>query len=435
MKRANLLLGVALLLPYLWLAVTLDSAKSDSGHDFMESIWVPGRLLLLGHNPYQPPPGVAAHLMSNYPAAVAVYRQVIPGGGLFDSWSLGSGGEEYEGVLYPLWALLVGLPFAVTDFPVGQRLWAAANALMLVGGLALAMLAWRRPPTTATQFWLAYTGLIGCGVVYLPLLTSQNGGEHEGLLVGLTGLLLYADQQRRSGRAGWGWLAGATLAALTIKPQITGLLLLLYPLVWLRGRRWSLLGSFVLTSLVLYLLPLLLRPAALSDWLTTVARRQPGQLAMASASWWGVAYAAVGGNGWTLVAVGLVGLSLLLLVVPWWRAMRHDDAAAALPITLIVTTLVSSYILVYHETILLVAVGPLWLAAAQLAGRRRLYWLVALLLWQVVLPLLLLRAGYALGGGYPFIIQPLVLLAIYYFRPVADQQADSPATMLPQGAS
>jgi len=430
MKRVNLLLGVALLLPYLWLAVTLDPAH-DSGHDFMENIWVPGRLLLLGHNPYQPPPGVAADLMSSYPAAVAAYRQAIPSGGLFDG-----GGDEYAGAIYPLWALLIGLPFAVTDFPVGQRLWAVANALMLVGGLALAMLAWRRPTTTPTQFWLAYAGLVGCGVVYLPLLTSQNGGEHEGLLVGLTGLLLYADQQRRSGRAGWGWVAGAALAALTIKPQITGLLLLLYLLVWLRGRRWSLLGSFVLTSLVLYLIPLLLRPAALSDWLATLARRQQLEyLAMVSASWWGVAYAVVGRSGWTLVAVGLVGLSLLLLVVPWWRAMQHDDAGVALPLTLIVTMAVSSYILVYHETILLVAVAPLWLVMTQSAGRRRFYWLAALLLWQVMLPLLLLRAGYALGGGYPFIIQPLVLLAIYYFRPVANQQAATPATVLPQGSS
>ena len=430
MKRANLLLGVALLLPYLWLAVTLDSAKSDSGHDFMGNVWIPGRLLLLGYSPYQPPPGVAAHLMSSYPEVVANYRLAVPGGGIFDG-----GGDEYLGILYPLWPLLITLPFAAPDFPTGQRLWAVATALLLVSGLALAMMRWRKPTTTPQQFRLAYAGLVGCGVLYLPLLTSQNGGQNEGLLVGLIGLLLYADQQRQAGSAGWGWVAGAALAALTIKPQITGLLLLLYLLVWLRGRRWSLLVSFALTSLVLYLPPLLLRPNDLGDLLNAIAGRQPGQLAMASASWWGVAYAVVGRNGWTLVAMSLVVLSLLLLVVPWRQAMQHDDAASALSVTLIVTTLISSYIFVYHETILLVAVGPLWLVVAQLSGRRRLYWLAALLLWQVVLPLLLLRAGYALGGGYPFIIQPLVLLAIYYFRPVANQQAATPATVLPQGSS
>ncbi len=402
-----------LLAPYLWLALSLE--PTTNGQDFLENGWLPARLILAGDNPYQPNQATVHQLADRYTLATSdpITQQQF------------NSGRDYHAI-YPYWALLAAVPFATLDFPLALRLWTLLNGLLLLLGGYLAFRAAGRSfapaPTWQTHLpllllsgGLALYLLAGVAYfVYRPAIANLYIGQHSIIIFALLALVYYLSHPvgQAAGQASREVLAGIALALATFKPQLTGLVVLLALLVWLRRRSWRPILSFVLTGLLLNLAPLLLAPTSLADWLKVSfsGQQQATRMAPVATSWWGMSYNLTGG-GW-LLAGGLSLLTLALLARPWWVAINSGLLANALPLTVIVGLLISPYTLVYDQVVLLLPFAWLWLAAGATNPRAAIYLRASLLLWLTFLSVLL-GAFVESRYGYRTVIQTASLLLLY----------------------
>jgi hypothetical protein len=136
-------------------------------------------------------------------------------------------GRDFEGN-YP-WhnpphAFFLVLPFGVPSYLLGWLLWGVAGVAFLAGMLRLAV------PGFLVPMLLAAPATLWCAVA------GQNGFLTAGLMAGCLALV-----ERRP------WMAGAFLGVMTYKPQFG----LLFPLVLLLERRWTVIASATLTAILL----------------------------------------------------------------------------------------------------------------------------------------------------------------------------------------
>jgi len=175
--------------------------------DFRDTVWVPVRDLLSGHDPYDPLPYLARH----------------------------PGSQELD--LYAPWALLLGAPFAALPFALAGGLWVLAQGACAAG--AAVLLSRRAGGGPGVGF------LIAAGAELLqPSRSTLLPGQWTFLLA--LGLALVIDHRPV--------LAGLGLVLLLTKPQ-TGLVVLAVVLV---ARGWPLLRRGAVWALALGGLPLLL---------------------------------------------------------------------------------------------------------------------------------------------------------------------------------
>ena len=362
-------------------------AASPGGNDFLVH-WVGTRALLFENaSPYSD--SVATRIQT-----LAYGRPAQPG-------------EHELRVAYPLYSIVLFAPFAMlADYALARSLWMTVLEAALLGvALAGLRLARWRPSLPVAAAYLLFSVTWYHGV--RPLVNG-NAVIVVALLIALAVLAL------RAGRDG---LAGALLAAATIKPQVV----IFLGGVWaLAARRWRLVIGFVSTLTALLALSLVLLPSWPAEFLREVIRypayNPPGTLGTALevmlpgvGTWagWGVTLA--------LVLVLLVELRSALgqgqarlewlvslsLAMGCWIGIQTDPGN----FIVLIIPLASVFASIAHS----VRRGGGALALAAMGGIHVGLWLVFIATLE--------RGAQPVQGPAMFIPLPLVVLAgLYGFR-------------------
>jgi hypothetical protein len=183
-RQVALLLGLTLLIAIWVVLFILQGTPDPLGKDFYP-LWLGGRLILAGQNPYSA--DVRAYLLQHWPMPFAA-----------------------AGILYPVPALLATLPFALLPLAIAVPLWIAFGCVTTGSAIKL-RINWKAQ--IATLF------------LFMPLYRAVLMKQATLIWLGLAVLLLLAL------RARWLPLAGLCMAVLPAKPQ-TGLLFALAAAVW-----------------------------------------------------------------------------------------------------------------------------------------------------------------------------------------------------------
>lgn len=222
-------------------------------------------------------------------------------------------GEHQLRVAYPLYSVIVFLPFAlVGDFTLARALWMTVleAALVLLAFLSLRLARWRIGPFLLILL-LLFSLLWYHG--FRPLI---NGNAVILVTLGLVGGFLAL-------RAGADELAGVLFAFTTIKPQVVALVLA-FVVFWafVRGRT-RVVGWMVGTVILLSASAALIIPNWIMENLREViiypSYNPPGTPRAAFMEWW----PAFGSRlGWALT-----GAMALLLLVEWWSNRKAEFPA------------------------------------------------------------------------------------------------------------
>lgn len=264
--------------------------ENPGGNDFLVH-WMGTRSLVMeGLNPYSDE--VALRIQN-----MAYGRPAKPG-------------EHELRVAYPLYSVVVFLPFAlVKNFTLARALWMTLLEVSLVGLviLSLRLTRWRVGPVMLALL------LLFSVLWYHGLRPLINGNA-----VILVTFLLVAGFLAL--RAGADELAGVLFAFTTIKPQVV-VLVLIFVVFWAFNRgRWRVIGWLAGTVLLLAASAALIFPGWILDNLREVIRypayNPPGTPQAAFIAWW----PAWGSRlGWALTGV-MAGV----LALEWWSNRRAD---------------------------------------------------------------------------------------------------------------
>jgi hypothetical protein len=208
---------------------------------------------------------------------------------------------------------------------------------------------------------------------------------------------------------------------LATKPQAVGLVVLLLVLWAISRKRWVIPAWAAGSLAFLLLVPMVLYPSSLSDWLGILLRGQAGSQAYVSASVWGVTYQWFGESTLWVIAAGVLSLAGVAALLPHWRRDLLDRTSlvpVSLALTIVINSLISPYLLGY-EHILLLFPAMLLLAAAGLPdeqpGRNWKLWRAAIYIWLVALPFTIVAVQAGLDSKeYPVVVQTLTMLAHLY---------------------
>jgi hypothetical protein len=286
-------------------------------------------------------------------------------------------GTVYANYPYPLWTVVVLLPFVLLPLKWAMVCWTIANLLMLAAALAvlISLFDWE---FSSGLFIL----LIVLFVSFLPVLTSMWLGQLTIFSLLLLVLTVYSFLHQR-----WTWL-GIILGLSFIKPQVM-VLLAGFVLLWaLFQRRWKVLLGFggVIVVLVLISLPFISRPGqiiggGIASHLSTYIQK--------TSTLWGFLLSL--GTPWWVPA--LISFFLLVwLLFLWWPALHEKELYSERVLFLFsLTTLINLIVIPYswmHSLALLLLPFAYSLALALKWGlRARLLWLG--LLFLTMYPLML----------------------------------------------
>lgn len=283
---AALLIASAVLSGLIW--ANMRFAQSHPGEKDFLVPWLGARTFLqYGISPYDPSAAERAQI-------IHYGRLALPG-------------EDPLRLGVPFPVMLIYLPLAlVSDYALARGLWMTILELALA---ALALVTLRLISWRAGRFLLVLAALFSVLGVYGALSVVSGTGTAM-VALAMAGLLLALRNHNDE-------LAGALLVLPLFKPDVGGLLLLL--LLWwaLDQRRGRLLGSFLVTLVLVGVTSFLLLPSWVIPFLRGAISHvlynpgiTPGRILSA---WWPAIGARI---GWVLSAAGVI---LLLLE---WRAVR-----------------------------------------------------------------------------------------------------------------
>ena len=364
--------------------------QNPGGNDFLVH-WVGARALLVdGISPYSDE--VAERIQT-----LAYGRSAQPG-------------EHELRVAYPLYSVLVFLPFAFfSDYEIARALWMTTLEVALIGlaFISLRLTRWKM------TIWLLPVFLVFSILWYHSVRPIINGNAV--ILVAL--MIAGAFAALRSGRDE---LAGVLLALSTIKPHLA-LLPILFVLVWtLSERRWRTLGWLLISLVMMSAGAALLVP----DWplqnlreiLAYSSYNPPGTPGAVFETW----LPATGRQlGWVLsVFLGLI------LIFEWVRVRKKDFRWFLWTgsLTLVISQWIGiqtdpgNFILLYLPLVLVFA---LWV---ERWGRSGLYVVVISMALLFFLPWLLFLETVTYGDQplqHPIMFFPLplfLLVTLYWVR-------------------
>jgi hypothetical protein len=154
-------------------------------------------------------------------------------------------GSIYANYPYPLWTVIVMLPFTVWSPQLAMVLWFICNLLMLAASLALflTLFDWEISP-------VLFVLIVALSGFFLPILTSIWLGQLTIFSLFMLALTVHLFLHQR-----WTWL-GIVLGLSFIKPQVMIMLAGLLLLWALCQRRWKTLLGFITVIIFLTLISL-----------------------------------------------------------------------------------------------------------------------------------------------------------------------------------
>jgi hypothetical protein len=327
------------LLALTYLAPTLVKPQYYSTDDFFP-FWAAGKLNLAGQNPYDPQNKESLQVaVGGYGATT--YRIAI--------------------MLNPPWAVTLVMPFGLLSYPISRIAWLFISIAFIV---ISAQLCWRFYNGSPQKRWLAWVALF----VFSPMIAVLEVGQSSVLvLLGVTLFLYFILYQKND------WAAGAALALVFVKPQVT-LIFLLAVFLWvIQQKRWRILGSSLLTITVLILIAMLFNPSIFSQYLGMARagylseRATPTIGAYLRYFWLGV------DQFWLQFIPPMIAVAWFI-----WYWQKHRSSWTwmhELPILLLVSQVSAPYTYTYDLVILL----PVIIQATVLLASCRKCWMTALL--------------------------------------------------------
>lgn len=260
---------------------------------------------------------------------------------------------------YPLYTIFLIVPYAFMPYDWAQAAWQVTLIAVVIGTVFLMLAYFRWKPKPAALGLLMLWSLF-----FYPTARSLILGQ-LGLVVFLLTVaalyLIFRSSSQTSGVRRTDAWAGILLALTTIKPQMQFLIIPFLMLWALRSKRWSLIGSFVVTSLVLLAISFALIPTWLTEWIAQVQQypdyTPPAVLYILTHELLPLGKAA-------LIVERVLEITLLLyLLWEWSRALklpvigRHLDWVIGL--TLLITHLVAPRTATTHFVVFTFLLFPL----------------------------------------------------------------------------
>ncbi|MCP4417524.1 MAG: DUF2029 domain-containing protein [Chloroflexi bacterium] len=296
-----------------------------NNRDFM-SLFAGGKAVLRGLNPYDP----------------AVWNPLRA--------ELGSTWMPDERVPFPLWTLLLALPFAALDLGWAAAAWLAFSLCVLGAGMFFLINTYYHKPLPVGEFALVALLVF----TYRAVLVSMNNGQITFVLFFILALFLMLVERKRP------FLAGITLAFIIIKPNPFILFIPAFGLWLLWQQRWHILAGAAASGLGMFVVSWLVQPGWLFQWLNVRGKTEATAI---TPTLWGLAYeitpewGAILGLGFVVGITAVVGLIIF--------RNRTLNEAQVLPLVLITSLLTTPYAWVYEHLLLLIPSMLLFLAIKQ----------------------------------------------------------------------
>ena len=319
-----------------------------------------------------------------------------------------STGSVNPGYPYPLWTVIVMLPFSFLEKQAAMNIWLLCNLLMLALSFALLIsnFDWEVNP-------VLFVMTVSLAGTFLPVLSSLGLGQITILSLLILALIIHFFLRKR-----WTWL-GIMLGLTFIKPQVMPLLtgfLLLWALL---NRRYQILLGFgsVLFVLVAISAPFASSPkqiigGGIEDHLVNYIVR--------SSSIWGLLLNF--GFSWVIPLVVSIAL-LLWLGWNWLPFLRGQEHSTNHPIFLfsaavIINLIILPYSWIYNLVLLLLPFGYSLSLALKLKGKARAVWqiLLFLVLQPLTIIVYLVFNGYSGTQAYQIIPALVLLLMMLYLE-------------------
>ncbi|HUS69415.1 MAG TPA: glycosyltransferase family 87 protein [Anaerolineae bacterium] len=366
----------------LWIVDRMERFKAG---DFFQ-FWAAGRTILQRNDPYDP----------------LGWRQIYEQEGRW-RWQ-----TDQRVFLYPLWTAFPFVPLAFLPFSTAGLLWALTSQVLLVLSVAL----WAQALAfTDHRAWLLRVLVLA--IAFEPVsLTILFGHVGLVLLFLLSGTLYLVHK-------GWYAPAGVLLGLTLLKPQLFLLLIPALLVVMLLRRRWSLLASFAITSVALFVTSWLLVPNWVAEWQGYVAQSAMVRLRI-SPTIWGLSHSVAVAFGrtdlWPGLGVGvlaaLLGGLAYLLYVHRQVLVQAGSLEPVLSLVLIASLLIAPYMLSYDFVLLLLPISTgLWIAQ-HLTKTIRITLAMSLIGCGIILPWAVLADSARTGQETIAALVPCSLLVI-----------------------
>lgn len=306
-----------------------------NNRDFM-SLFAGGKAILRGLDPYDP----------------AVWNPLRA--------ELGSTWMPDDRTPFPLWTLLLVLPFAALDLGWAAAAWLAFSLCVLGGGLFLLIQAYYDKPLPVGEFTLVALFTF----TYRAVLVSMNNGQITFLLFFVLALFLWLVRRERP------FLAGIALSFVILKPNAFVLFVPAFGLWLLLRRRWRVVAGAVAGGLGMLLVSWLVLPGWLSEWLNVTGKTEVTAI---TPTVWGLAYE-IWPEWWAALGiVFVVGVTAVLGLIIYRQPTLTETEV--MPLALIGSLLTTPYAWVYEHLLLLIPSILIFLAI-QRRGTAAFVWLL-----------------------------------------------------------
>jgi hypothetical protein len=311
------------------LAPILTKSEYLPSDDFIR-FWASGKLNIQSQNPYDP-------------QRIELLQ--------IEAGSLASGLSANSIMLNPPWALTLIMPFSFISFQISRLVWLLISALLI---LISSQLLWRIYSGHPKQRWLALLVVF----IFAPTISVLEKGQITTiLLLGLVGFLYFTGIERND------WLAGISIALVSIKPQVAFLFWIALLFWVLQQHRWMIPISALITILSLTLIAVLFNPQIVKQYFAMLQTYQLSDWAVPTIGsylrffWLGL------DKIWLQFLPSILGA--LWFIYYWYKQHASWNWADKLPIILLVSLLTSPYSWTYDQIILLPAIllAVIWMSS------------------------------------------------------------------------
>jgi hypothetical protein len=296
------LIIIALILVSAGYMLTLPLERMLFSIDFTE-YWSSSRLLLTGENPYSVEAGELLTKDFDWPR---VYPVVM---------------------FNPPWVLGVILPLGLLPYNISHLVWLFFNIVIILVCSDLSWQLYKGPPNLRWISWIL-------GIFFIPAINCLHFGQITPLiLLGIVGFLYFVEKKK--------WLlAGCAAFLVSIKPVLLILFWVAFFLWVYKSKHWSTLWACAATGLVALLVPFLIDPNIISQYLNLYSVSPLYEFELPLFSF--VLRLIFGLDiHWLQYLPTLLGV--IWLVFYWYRHNNHWEWLKYLPLVIMVSFVTASY--------------------------------------------------------------------------------------------